>query len=83
MGAHMHRRSAAGCRRRVACMRHVLCVVVTEHRGGGCVLLSGIALILLNDYWLRLETEATCVGYKRTDVSTPPSAKHKQTSIYV
>ncbi|KAM3587516.1 uncharacterized protein V6R79_007748 [Siganus canaliculatus] len=35
-----------------ACVRHVpcVCVVVTERRGGGCAVLSGIALILLNDY---------------------------------
>lgn len=46
-----------------ACVGHVLCVM-TERRGGGCALLSGIVLILLNDYLLRpeREEETNCVG---------------------
>ena len=41
----------------MGCMRapRAECVVMTERRGGGCALLSGIELILLNDYELRPE----------------------------
>lgn len=65
-----------------ACMHHVQCVVMTTCSGGGCALLSGIVLILLYDYWLQLEREATCMGNMRTDVLPPLSTKDRQ-SIYV
>lgn len=63
------------------CVRHVQCVLVTERRGGDvCALLSGIALILLNDYWLQPESWMTCVGNTKTDVLAPSSLK--QTSMF-
>ena len=60
------------------CLRHVLCVVVTERRGVGCTLLSQIVLILLNDYWLRPESESTCMENMQDDI--PPATKQTRTS---
>lgn len=45
-GAHMHCLGAKSC----MCAPRAVFVVVMDHRGGGCVQLSGIALILLSDY---------------------------------
>lgn len=73
-GARMHGRSAAGCMR----APRAVCVVVTDRRGGGCTLLSGIALILLNDYWLRPEREKHGEHAGRCLTPPPPSTKHTQ-----
>lgn len=80
-GAHIHCHRAAGC----MCAPRAVCVVVTERCRGGCSLLSGIALILLTDYWLGLERERRPAwGDMRTDVSRPASTKYTHTdSIYV